>query len=628
MKKIFFTLIIGCLLITSFINVNAEATITGVDDETSTSVESDINLDTEVLSADEEVRFDEEVQASDLGIGNPRLLPGHPFYFMKNWVRNIRSVLIFDPIKKASLEAEFANEKLIELKKMTELNMNEDRIGKAIEDYRKKIQRTETLTARIKETANENENVRNFSEQFTQHQILHNKILLKLEQQVPEGVFEKIKEVRNEHLDKFQIVLSNIENREDIPEKLINALNKIEGSDFKEIKDIELLNKLKEKLPEQLIEKMEARIEEKTESLRVRLENLPPEEREKFQEYIENINGDEEIHLNIIDNIGGKVLSEDLEKVISIAREKSLEKIKERIGTNLDSSRLQEEFINNENLLENVKALILEKDLDKNAMPEVFRLIEKAEIDLSKAKEYLEEGNYSEAFGEIKSSFSLSKNTENLIKRIAGFDVSAISTGDELTIICNDDINLPVCGVNGKTYRNICETKKENVGIAYRGECKEQLRECAKVNEKVNRNPFLGPTSQGCCEGLEEFRVSKSYSICKENGSEFECVTSEDCPLSRCPGEESKCINNKCVMPRCTNEIVCIQVITPAKGADGTCREFSTPCDVPKGWVQVNACESKMIQLKDLDKQEQIRIQNLNREEAIKAEEAKNSEDN
>ncbi len=39
---------------------------------------------------------------------------------------------------------------------------------------------------------------------------------------------------------------------------------------------------------------------------------------------------------------------------------------------------------------------------------------------------------------------------------------------------------------------------------------------CAKEEEKVNRNPLIGPTNQKCCEGLIEVRESKSYSVCKK----------------------------------------------------------------------------------------------------------------
>ncbi len=35
----------------------------------------------------------------------------------------------------------------------------------------------------------------------------------------------------------------------------------------------------------------------------------------------------------------------------------------------------------------------------------------------------------------------------------------------------------------------------------------------------------------------------------------------------------------------------CIQVIQPAKNpATGECRDFPTPCDVPKGWVKAESC--------------------------------------
>lgn len=35
----------------------------------------------------------------------------------------------------------------------------------------------------------------------------------------------------------------------------------------------------------------------------------------------------------------------------------------------------------------------------------------------------------------------------------------------------------------------------------------------------------------------------------------------------------------------------CIQVIQPAKNpATGECKDFSTPCDVPKGWVKAESC--------------------------------------
>ena len=46
-------------------------------------------------------------------------------------------------------------------------------------------------------------------------------------------------------------------------------------------------------------------------------------------------------------------------------------------------------------------------------------------------------------------------------------------------------------------------------------ERKDEIMDCAKTEERVNRNPLAGSTDKQCCSGLIEDRVSKSYSICK-----------------------------------------------------------------------------------------------------------------
>jgi len=47
-------------------------------------------------------------------------------------------------------------------------------------------------------------------------------------------------------------------------------------------------------------------------------------------------------------------------------------------------------------------------------------------------------------------------------------------------------------------------------------------------------------------------------------------------------------------------DVVCAQVITPAKNpSTGECKEFSTPCEVPSGWVKVNTCEKETEQEKE-----------------------------
>jgi len=79
-----------------------------------------------------------------------------------------------------------------------------------------------------------------------------------------------------------------------------------------------------------------------------------------------------------------------------------------------------------------------------------------------------------------------------------------------------------------KTYSNECVAKNSGAIIKYKGECgsSENLQlpttntetfikpECGQENERLNRDPLLGPVNKPCCFGLKEDRSNISYSIC------------------------------------------------------------------------------------------------------------------
>ncbi|MFQ6049892.1 MAG: DUF5667 domain-containing protein [Candidatus Paceibacterales bacterium] len=541
----------------------------------------------------EAVNLDENIQPEDLEIADPQLLPDSPFYFLKNWGRRVRSFFAFNPVAKTELESKFANEKLIELKKMIEMKRNPEVLKKAAENYQKTIEKIKRFSERIRQKAEENPRVEKFLDKFTQHQTLHQRLLQRLENQVPSEAFEKIKEARERHLERFKDVMLKLEDKTKIPERLGKNMEKLRGSRFKEFKNLELLDELKEKLPEDIKEKFEERKEKILERLHLKLEELSPEEQEKFKEYVDRISGDKIKHLDILGSLEGKELSEKLKTIIERAREGSIGKIQEKYQEIATPEKAKAQINLAGETLERAKSLIVEKDIKKEEMPAVLRLVQEAADKLETAKKSFDEENYGHAFGQAIASLVLSKNAIRIIEIRGGFK-EIIKEGFPVCSL----LKIPVCGIDGKTYQNICEVKKAEVKIAYRGECKAEMP-CANEKIRVNRNPLLGPTNQICCEGLEEFRVSKLYSICKKPEFSFECKTDEDCPLPRCPGVSSKCVDGKCIVPRCPKPVVCIQVITPAKNLKtGECKEFPTPCDVPAGWVKVDECPGARLKLK------------------------------
>ena len=292
------------------------------------------------ISADveEAVEADENIQAEDLGISEPRILPDSPFYFLKNWGREIRSFFAFNPITRVELREKFANEKLVELKKMVEEKKSAEMIKKAAEGYQKEVEKTKEAADKIKQKAEENERVGEFLDKFTKQQILHQRILQKLENQVPSEAFEKIKEARERHLESFGEVMNKLEDRtEKVKEVLEKNMEEIKGSIYKNFKNLEILLELEEKVPERAKEAIQSTQENALKRLRGDLEKMSSEDQEKFNEYIREISGEKERHLEILENLRQEVKkipgipeAFKLEEILEEGRVKIMEKIEEK----------------------------------------------------------------------------------------------------------------------------------------------------------------------------------------------------------------------------------------------------------------------------------------------------------
>ncbi|MDP2741310.1 MAG: DUF5667 domain-containing protein, partial [bacterium] len=236
------------ILTIALLSLVAIGTITAVraEEPTDSTADQAIQGDTQDLIA-------QEISAEDLGVKDQKFLPDNPFYFLKEWTRNVRMAFTFNEIKKTELENRFTNERLIELKKLTENGVSSEKIKKATENYQNAIDKIKERADKIKEKAADSEAVNKFLEKFTNQQVLQEKILQKLETQVPEAAFEKIKEARNQHMEKFGEVMQKLEDRQDkIKEKIENTLQNGDAS------NTEILDKIKEKMPDDMKERLES----------------------------------------------------------------------------------------------------------------------------------------------------------------------------------------------------------------------------------------------------------------------------------------------------------------------------------------------------------------------------------
>jgi hypothetical protein len=379
--------------------------------------------------AAQDVTLDETVSAQDLGVKEPRLLPDSPFYFAKNWWRGLRLGFTFNPVKKAELQERFANEKLLELKKLAAKKKDPKILEKAINNYQKEIERVKTRAEALKGRVKNKARLESFLDKFIRHQALHQRILEKLETKVPPQAIEKIKQARKRHLERFRDVMLKLEDKDKIPERLEKSLEKIKGSKFRAIKHLELLKRLEEKAPEDKKEAIQKAEERMLEKFKARMEKMSPQEQERFEKYLEKIRGDKEKHLEILENLRSEIKERpELKKRLEASRVRVLRRIKEKAA----EKNCPQWTPPAPGFCKEGRVIIKR---DKKGCPLPPQCIVPGERELPRKVLPL-------------------KNKKPKVACINLWD--------------------PVCGKDGKTYSNKCFAKVAGVEIDYKGVCREE----------------------------------------------------------------------------------------------------------------------------------------------------------
>ncbi len=422
-------LLIGGLLFAN--NVLAQEEEGAVDDsigvETTDGSADDLvtSSDTDAIEEEsEEVLADEDITAEDLGVSDPRLLPDNPFYFVKDFWRNVKTTLTVNPVKKAELRLRYANQRLIEAKKVAQKTGKEEIVQKTMEKYQNEVEKIKTRVENFKEKAQDNPKIDQFLDKLTDGTIKQQQLMDRLEKNLSDKpeVLERIQVAKEKSLENFGTAMERLENKERVQERLETNLEKIEGSQYKNFKNLEVLIRLEDKVPEQAKEAIQQAQENSLKRLNDKLEQMSPQDQEKFGTYLDNISGDQTTHLRILQRLEEAQPSQALKQTL----EQNRERAEERVG-----------------------------DLQKNILEVQERIREQAQ---ERAEQQTETG----AGGPEEETSA--RPSERPTEQVACPMVWS-----------------PVCGKDGKTYGNPCLAKVAGVEVAYRGKCGER-------NEKPTTN--------------------------------------------------------------------------------------------------------------------------------------------
>ena len=253
----------------------------------------------------EEVTVDEDITAEDLEISEPKVLPDNPWYFIKNFWRGVRTTFTFNQVKKAELRLRFANERLIEAKKLAEKTDREEFVGRAVEKYQKEMEKIKVRVEKFEEKAADNPKIDRFLDNFTDKTMKQQRLMDRLEKNLSDKpeVLEKIRTNKERVLEHFGEVMNKLEEKDKIPERLEKNMEKIEGSKYKNFKNLEVLMRLEEKVPEQAKEAIQQAQENALKRLHGNLELMAPGDQEKFGDYLDKIGGDQSVQLKVLERL-------------------------------------------------------------------------------------------------------------------------------------------------------------------------------------------------------------------------------------------------------------------------------------------------------------------------------------
>jgi len=188
----------------------------------------------------------EDVTASDLEVSDSGI-----FSWIQDIVRDIQILVTFDPIKKSERQIKKASRQLIRIREMANADPDDPRLQKRVEKFDAKyeslIDKINTSVEGVKADDPDLPELKSFLDKYTDHQLKHQEILTKLEEQVPEDVMDKIRANREGHLEKFGEVMNRLQEKEEFKEQLKAGLEDMQEAIQNRVKRMEIVEELGEK---------------------------------------------------------------------------------------------------------------------------------------------------------------------------------------------------------------------------------------------------------------------------------------------------------------------------------------------------------------------------------------------
>lgn len=298
-----------------------------------------------------DVKLDLALSAHELGIAQPRILPGNILYPIKTLFHRIRLLLTFDPIKRAELFVKYANEKTLETAILIQRSQSRETISRVLGVMEELQDNFATVKSKGKDLNDHRkvhpEEVDELVDKIIINGLARQTLFSAIEDKVYGEDFIRVERIRQSVLSDGVSVLLELADHD--TQKLVNrleaAIEKQSGSQLKEIKAIGLLTEIKRTQPKEvgaILEVAEAHLAKKLEE---KLLAIPKEERTKrVLGYAKTFPGNPVRQFESYDQLKDHFKNPETILLVAALKDKAVINLKNRISE-IHDQQLLAEFI-------------------------------------------------------------------------------------------------------------------------------------------------------------------------------------------------------------------------------------------------------------------------------------------
>lgn len=292
-----------------------------------------------------EVVADETVTREQLEAKQARILPDSRWYGLKRFGRTVRKAFTFSPEKKIELEVKHANQELVDARQLAEERAYDGvaitKVTEAVGQLQKALA---TVKGRVADVAENEEEAHRVVANILDQQIKQQKILAGLEKRIlenaPEALAAQVAETFEASREQIathvaEAVAAAEQNPDQLAQTLTEVLERQEGSDFKHIRNLEVLQRLEDHVPPEARGAIRRAEENALKRLAENFSDLPEENRgERLRQYVAHVGGDETHHLEVFDRV--KNLSDvppELAQRMELAKDVTAKRFQERLDS-------------------------------------------------------------------------------------------------------------------------------------------------------------------------------------------------------------------------------------------------------------------------------------------------------